>query len=55
MDEWILEADIYRYRKELADIDEGAKRQRLLDCLGAAEAMLARHLVDELALQSTNG
>lgn len=54
MNKWIIKADIYRYRKELTGLNEGPKRQRLLDRLSAAEAVLAREQFDELVRETSN-
>ena len=54
MAEWIIEADIYRYRKKLAGLDQGPKRLRLLERLRAAEAMLTRYKVDGPVLVNSN-
>jgi hypothetical protein len=40
MYEWIIEADIVRFRKALAETNEPLKRQKLITCLNAAEARL---------------
>ena len=48
MYDWIIEADIYRYRKELAGLEDGPRRQRLLHRLKEAEASLARRQFDGL-------
>ena len=42
MDDWIIEANIYRYKKELAELSDGPQRERLRDRLKEAEASLAR-------------
>jgi len=54
MYDWIIEADIYRYRKDLAGLEDGPKRQRLLDRLKEAEAVLARRQLDELVRESSD-
>jgi hypothetical protein len=48
MYDWIIEADIYRYRKELAGLEDGPQHQRLLHRLKEAEASLARRQLDGL-------
>jgi hypothetical protein len=54
MYDWIIEADIYRYRKELAGLDDGPQRQRLLARLKEAEAILAHRQFGELIRESSH-
>jgi hypothetical protein len=54
MYDWIIEADIYRYRKELVGLDDGPQRQRLLARLKEAEAILSRRQFGELIRESSH-
>jgi len=55
MYDWIIEADIYRYRKELAGLEDGPQYRRLVDRLKRAEAVLARRQPDEIVREPANG
>lgn len=55
MYDWIIEADIYRYRKELAGLEDGPQYRRLVDRLKQAEAVLARRQPDEIVREPANG
>jgi hypothetical protein len=54
MYDWIIEADIYRYRRELAGLDDGPQRQRLLARLKEAEAILTRRQLGELVRETSH-
>jgi hypothetical protein len=54
MYDWILEADIYRYRRELAGLEDGPQRHRLLHRLKEAEASLARRQLNEFVRESSH-
>jgi predicted metallo-beta-lactamase superfamily hydrolase len=54
MYDWIIEADIYRYRKELAGLEDGPQRYHLLHRLKEAEASLARRQLNELVRESSH-